>query len=289
MFFRQVDNNEIPIVTQTQDSDQQEEETEYLEAVLDCYFHVMQMFKKNAGFVKLFIDRSLADPALGPAYKHVQLIHFCKSAEQRNKVMELVVSQWKHFLKEDKAADHFHKTYCRSPYWNFNYAASGEVGVYPTNCPSESRNKVLKTDVQMNVALPRMLVETFPKLLEEDTLLRSSPCTIEVPTDCTQMCVSLTGFIKEEIDIRWLGETENSVANGIICNLGDSIGVPLDDARMSRIRSALMGDVSPFSGREYSSNTPIEVATRMVKETKSVCHVTKNDDGVFVGDCEDCF
>ena len=145
----------------------------------------------------------------------------------------------------------------------------------------------MKKSRQLNVALPRLLIETLPSLFEEDFLLRSTPCSLEYPKDCSELCVALTGFVSEETDICWLGSEDNvDIANGILCNAGSHIGIPLDKNRRKLIQSAMNGIDTPFRGLGES---PGDIAERMVAVTMSVCHVIQNDDNVFVGDCEDCY
>lgn len=184
---------------------------------LNCHFHVVQIFTDNAGFVKPFKNRELVDSARGGlACKHVQLIHFCKNYEQRSKIVGLVLHHWKEVPQENEAADHFEKTHCLYPCWNWNCAATDEVGVCPTNCPNEALNKTMKDDATSIVALPRLLVETTPSSMEQDFLPRCSACTIDVPTDCTQLCVGLTGFLDESVDIVTLGEDEHGDFEGSV-------------------------------------------------------------------------
>ena len=58
------------------------------EAALNCYFHVMQAFKKNSSFVKKVRNRSLLDSKKGDVlYHHVRMIHLTKTPEQRNCVI----------------------------------------------------------------------------------------------------------------------------------------------------------------------------------------------------------
>lgn len=50
----------------------------------------------------------------------------------------------------------------------------------------------------------------------------------------------------------------------------------------------MMGDIKPFTGDKFERNKPGDILRRLVRATNEVCHVTWNDDGNLVGDCENC-
>ena len=55
------------------------------------------------------------------------------------------------------------------------------------------------------------------------------------------------------------------------------------------IKAALDENPDPFKGPLFDSNTPGDILERMMAVTKGVCQVTRNLDGMLVGDCENCY
>ncbi|CAB9513116.1 unknown protein [Seminavis robusta] len=262
------------------------------EAVLNCYFHVTHAFATKRSYVAKMKDKVFALPQ-GTAYKHVSNIAKTKTMEQRRVITELYLQDWREQRGEGEAADHLYKEYCTYPRYNWNYACTGEVGVYPSNCPNESFNrhgiKSIATDCSKNATLAAFLVHTAPRLLEEDANARSDPCTIEIPRTPSVFAVAVTGFLKEGIDIVKLGEDEYGKASSWLCNLRHKIGVPIDERRIRMVRASLDGDSRPFA-KELSSlgcGFPDLIADSMVKMTDTVCHLQWKQ-GNIVGDCEDC-
>lgn len=260
------------------------------DAALNCHFHLMQNFvKKHSGFASLFDDPSLSDSKNGSiAYKQIQLIHRSKTLEQRKIAVKLLLQHWRNELGEQKAAARFEKEYCTYPYWNWNYACTGQPGVYPTNCPNESLNHLLKETVQLNVALPRLLVESLPNLLREDANLRFDPCKIQYPKNCSSQCLAVSGFMREGIDIVPL-TAQNGAIIAYACNLRFMIGTPIIKERIDNMHHALMGRIDPFCGSEFDDNTPGAILKRYVGATEFLCCVTINEDGDIIGDCENCY
>ena len=99
-------------------------------------------------------------------------------------------------------------------------------------------------------------------------------------TSITHVTLSITAFPQENKDIVELGGA------GHICNLRHMIGVPIADERLHLIAAANNGLQTSF---ETAAN-PIsgDTANRLVDVAKTTCHVQKNQDGVWIGDCEDC-
>ncbi|CAB9528825.1 hypothetical protein SEMRO_2330_G323590.1 [Seminavis robusta] len=262
------------------------------EAVLNCYFHVAQAFAKRSSYVKKMKCKTFSDPK-GTAYRHVCNIASTKTVEQRSVVTQLYLKDWRESRDEKAAADHFEKEYCRHPKWNWNYACTGEIGIYPTNCPNESFNrhgiKSVATDCSKNASLASFLVHTAPRLLEEDSRARADACTIEIPRTASLLAVGITGFVREGIDIVQLGVDEYGNPSSWLANLRHKIGVPIDKGRIRRVLASLEGDTRPFEetlklqGVAY----PEMVADMMVATTKNVCHLQWKQ-GKIVGDCEDC-
>lgn len=259
------------------------------DSAMNCHFHAKQCFtKSNTGYVGLFDDRELAKSEEGSiAYEQVDLIHHCKTFDQRQVVMGLVLRHWREVLNEPKAADRFEKEYCRYPYWNWNYACSGEVGVYPSNCPNESLNALLKQLVQLNVALPRLLVESLPDLLREDANLRCDPCSIQFPDECSLNCVALSGFFTDNVDLIPVTDNTGNVM-GYLGNRGKMIGLPITREWYDSMLAAMRGDAGHFTGKLFNDNTPGAIAARIVHATKYLCYLTFKN-GNVVGDCDNCY
>ncbi|CAB9523733.1 hypothetical protein SEMRO_1450_G273740.1 [Seminavis robusta] len=268
------------------------------EAALNCYFHVVQAFAKKNSYVGKIKDAAFAAnrkdqskrTLQGTAYQHVTNISRTKSIEQRRTVTDLYMASWRE-RGEHNAADHFVKEYCQYPKWNWNYSCSGEVGVYPSNCPNESFNrhgiKSVCADNAKNASLTHFLVHTAKSLLREDANTRGDPCTILVPTTCSPLMVSVTGFVREGIDIIEMGIDETGNATGgWLGNLRHRIGIPLDADRVRMITAAIDGDERHFR-RIYSGTTSDVIADAMVSATNTVCHLQWKD-GSIVGDCDDC-
>lgn len=79
--------------------------TEEDKAALNCHFHVMQNFSKNASFANDFVNKSNCDDLKGGlALKHVRLMHHCKTKEQCATVLCLVLQHWRDKWGEDEAA-----------------------------------------------------------------------------------------------------------------------------------------------------------------------------------------
>ncbi|CAB9508171.1 hypothetical protein SEMRO_336_G120320.1 [Seminavis robusta] len=288
--------------TNHDDSDDDSDDGQlHQEAVLNCYFHVMQAIGKKTGYAKKIVDPSFAanrkdkphGSMKGTAYWHITGIAMTKTIEQRRVVTDLYMTNWRE-RGEDAAAEHFEKEYCRYPTWNWNYSCSGECGVYPSNCPNESFNrhgiKGVCADCPKNASLPAFLIYTAPRLLRDDAIERSDPCTIEFPKTCSHLMVTITAFLREGMDIIELGCHSTGKPSGWIGNLRHKIGTPLDRRRIRLIQAAMDGDVRPFQkvhprGVQVSNE---ELADSMVSATRSVCHLQWKD-GTIVGDCEDCF
>ncbi|CAB9499962.1 hypothetical protein SEMRO_72_G040050.1 [Seminavis robusta] len=238
-------------------------------------------------------NKTFADPK-GEAFRHVSNIGSTKTIEQRRVVTELYLKDWRENRGEKEAADHLEKEYCCYPRWNWNYGCSGEVGVYPSNCPNESFNrhgiKSVATDCSKNASLASFLVHTAPKLLKEDAHARADPCTIEIPRTSSLLAVAVTGFMQEGIDVIELGNDEYGNPSSWMCNLRNKIGVPLDKNRVRMVQAALDGDVRPFEERYKNTalmSLPDILANTIVSTTRNVCHLQWKQ-GNIVGDCEDC-
>ncbi|CAB9522217.1 hypothetical protein SEMRO_1279_G258820.1 [Seminavis robusta] len=262
------------------------------EAVLNCYFHVVHAFANKRSYVAKMNDKSFAAPK-GTAYRHVSNIASTKTIEQRRAVTALYLQDWRENRGEKKAADHLEQEYCLYPKYNWNYACTGEIGVYPSNCPNESFNrhgiKSIAADCSKNASLSAFLVHTAPRLLEEDANTRSDPCTIEIPRTASMFAVAATGFLKEGVDIVQLGVDEYGRPSSWLCNLKHKVGVPIDKRRIRMINAALDGDERPFKTElaAIGLDLPDCVANAMVRMTNTVCHLQWKQ-GNIVGDCENC-
>ncbi|CAB9529996.1 hypothetical protein SEMRO_2700_G335050.1 [Seminavis robusta] len=264
------------------------------EAVLNCFFHVMQPFSQRKSYVKKIKNKSFAAPK-GTAYGHVSNIARTKSIEQRQTVTQLYLRDWRENRGEVDAADHLEKEYCKFPKWNWNYACSGEVGVYPSNCPNESFNrhgiKSVAADCSKNASLASFLVHTAPRLLQEDANSRNDACTIEIPRTPSKFAVGITGFLRDGIDVVELGRDEFGNASSWLVNAGHRIGIPIDQRRVRLVLAALDGDKQPFEQELLQQKLhagPEQIANKMVRATESVCHLQWRQ-GNIVGDCEDCY
>ncbi|CAB9502987.1 hypothetical protein SEMRO_152_G069560.1 [Seminavis robusta] len=263
------------------------------EAVLNCFFHVMDAFAKRKSYVGKMKNKSFAAPK-GTAYRHVANIASTKTIEQRRVVTQLYLQDWRENRDEKAAADHLEKEYCTYPRYNWNYACTGEVGVYPTNCPNESFNrhgiKSVATDCTKNASLAAFLVHTAPRLLEEDANSRSDPCTIEIPRTASVFAVGVTGFVQEGHDIVELGKNEYGKPSSWLANISYKIGVPIDQARIRRVRASMEGDKEFFEQLCKSQGfvpTADMLADMMMRATTTVCHLEWKQ-GNIVGDCQDC-
>ncbi|CAB9502614.1 hypothetical protein SEMRO_141_G065910.1 [Seminavis robusta] len=269
------------------------------EAVLNCFFHVVQAFAQKKGYAKKIKDKSFAAAKTdgrvdkNTAYSHVCNIAKSKTVEQRQKLTELYLNDWR-LRGEDAAADHFEKEYCHHPRWNWNYYCSGEVGVYPSNCPNESFNrhgiKGICADCPKNASLCSFLVHTATKLLKEDAFSRGDPCTIEIPRSCSVIAVGLCGFLQESVDLVELGTDEQGRPASWLANFRFKIGCPLDSRRLDLVRASLDGDIRPFIKKisdGYFDPPPAQLADDMILATSTVCHLQRKG-GNIVGDCEDC-
>ncbi|CAB9511381.1 unknown protein [Seminavis robusta] len=291
---------DVPLTQVDNDSNDDAESTDsddnclQQEAILNCYFHVVHAFSTKRSYVGKMKDKEFAKPK-GVAYGHVTNIASTKTVEQRHVITQLYLQDWRENRDEGKAADHLEKEYCRHPKWNWNYACTGEVGVYPSNCPNESFNrhgiKSVATDCSKNASLASFLVHTAPKLLLEDANSRSDPCTIAIPSTGSIFAVAVTGFLREAVDVVELGKDEYGRASSWLCNLGRKIGVPLNDRRIRLVQaSSLDGDKRPFEDEIRSTGgyvLPDTVANLMMTTTKTVCHLQWKE-GNIVGDCENC-
>ncbi|CAB9525843.1 hypothetical protein SEMRO_1736_G294380.1 [Seminavis robusta] len=263
------------------------------EAVLNCFFHVVHAFAQKKSYVKKIKNKDFGAPK-GTAYRHVVNIASTKTVEQRQTITELYLQDWSKNRGEKAAADHLRKEYCCFPKWNWNYACSGEVGVYPSNCPNESFNrhgiKSVATDCSKNATLASFLVHTAPRLLQEDSHNRSDPCTIEIPKTSSVLAVGLTGFLQDGIDVVELGRDEFGHPASWLANIRYKIGVPIDRSRIRLIQASLDGDQGPFTKKLLEQGKSVredQVADAMIRTTRTVCHLQWKQ-GNIVGDCEDC-
>lgn len=279
----------VDVFTVSVDAEGNEECTFYVvHGVTLCYFHVAQHFQKNDSFVKRIKNRQFAvtkSKTRGDNtsfYEHVALIHHCKTSDQRNRACELIIRHWIS-LGEDKCADLFYRSHCKQPYCNWNYSCTGVAGVHPSNCPSESTNehsiKGREAVVQKNASLEATITESIPSLLEDDALKKQDPCTVVTPDVCSGLMVTVTTFLEKGVDIIQLGDSS------WICNARYNIGVPLCENRRRLIAAAEDGLEHLF--REEGMNDAT-VCKAMVDTTRCVCFVTKHDDGLIIGDCENC-
>ncbi|CAB9520107.1 hypothetical protein SEMRO_1074_G238280.1 [Seminavis robusta] len=262
------------------------------ESVLNCYFHVTHAFAQKKSYVKKMRSPEFAKSV---AFRHVSNIAKTKTPEQRRTVTQLYLNDWRNNRGEKAAADHLQKEYCVHPKWNWNYCCTGEVGVYPSNCPNEAFNKHgikgIGADCPKNASLCSFLVHTAPNLLKADAFERSDPCTIEIPKTCSVLAVGLTGFVREGIDVVGIGSNESGGPSSWLSNLRHRIGIPLDEQRINLIRAAYDGDERPFLAimKQRGNKNPREdaIADEMMSVTKSICHLSWHS-GNIVGDCEDC-
>ncbi|CAB9528897.1 hypothetical protein SEMRO_2348_G324300.1 [Seminavis robusta] len=206
----------------------------------------------------------------GIAYRHVSNIGSTKTIEQRRTVTDLYLDDWSNNRGEKAAADHLRKEYCIYPRWNWNYACSGEVGVYPTNCPNESFNrhgiKSVAADCSKNASLAAFLVHTAPRLLQEDAHTRADPCTIEIPRSASIFAIATSGFLREKIDVVSLGRDAYGNPSSWLVNVGYKIGIPIDDRRIRLVLAAMEGNKIPFEDvrRKHKMDlSPDQVADMM--------------------------
>ncbi|CAB9501349.1 hypothetical protein SEMRO_106_G053500.1 [Seminavis robusta] len=182
----------------------------------------MQAFSKKSSYVKKMKSKSFAAPK-GIAYRQVASIGHTKTIDQRRTVTRLYLQYWRSRGETD-AADHIEKEYCSHPRWNWNYACTGEVGVYPSNCPNESFNKhgikSVAADCSKNASLSAFLVHTAPRLLQEDAHTRGDPCTIEIPRTVSMFAVAASGFLRDGIDIVELGKDAHGNPSSWLVNIG---------------------------------------------------------------------
>ncbi|CAB9530941.1 hypothetical protein SEMRO_3120_G344200.1 [Seminavis robusta] len=262
------------------------------EAVLNCFFHVAHAFATKRSYVAKMNDKTFSAPK-GTAYRHVCRIASTKTVEQRRVVTSLYLQDWRENRGEKNAADHLEREYCCYPKYNWNYACSGEVGVYPSNCPNESFNrhgiKSIAADCSKNASLAAFLVHTAPRLLQEDANTRSDPCTIEIPRTSSIFAVAATGFLKEGTDVVQLGVDEYGKPSSWLCNLGHKVGVPIDTRRIRMVNAAIDGDPRPFQAElaQIGLDLPDSIADAMVRMTDTVCHLQWKQ-GNIVGDCQNC-
>ena len=121
--------------------------------------------------------------------------------------------------------------------------------------------------------------------------MRSDPCIVEFPKHVTAVCPSASGFLNHGEDTIALGDGDPEdldAVEGCLCHRRCKVGLPTTDEEIGLIWSSLNGDERPFCSTSFDDNTPASVAHRMTSVTKCVCQVTKNEDGIWVGDCEDC-
>ncbi|CAB9523631.1 hypothetical protein SEMRO_1439_G272760.1 [Seminavis robusta] len=274
------------------------------EAALNCYFHVVQAFAQKKGYYKKIKSRDFAitrrekprGSLKGTAFSHVSNIARTKSIEQRRTVTALYMSNWR-TRGEAAAADHFEKEYCVFPRWNWNYSCSGEGGVYPSNCPNESFNrhgiKSICADCAKNASLTHFLVHTARSLLKDDSHSRSDSATIEFPVTCSRLMVSITGFMREGIDIIEMGGVDGSGrATGWLGNIRHKIGIPLDQHRVRLINAALDGDSRPFlkmhKGASQDTIADAMVSGTVVKSQARGSTVHMYQSGLAVGNKRRC-
>lgn len=251
-----------------------------VDTALNCYFHVMQNFSNRKSFVGDFKDKSHCFSKKGGlAHKHAQMIHHCKTIAVRLTAMRLVLRHWREVWGQEAAAKKFEEQHCSFPHWNWSYSATGEVGALASNCPNGSLNKLLKQGIRMNVSLPRFLVQTLPKLLWEDANVRGDPCRVEYPRDCSSVGLSNKDFVT--------CEDRDGAVEGYLFNLRYMIGVPFTEERLRIIAASWNGADNSFVN-DNDGALPGDIAKRIVDVAKTTCHVAKNLDGVWIGDCEDC-
>ncbi|CAB9523363.1 hypothetical protein SEMRO_1408_G270100.1 [Seminavis robusta] len=240
------------------------------ESVLNCAFHALQPFAKRDSYVGRFKDKKFAaaqdkvDDIHKSAYAQVKYIMDSKTKEQHLAIKELVLGHWSDERGESSAAALFDKSYGQSPFWNINYNCTGEAGVYPTNCPSETFNrhavKHREADRAKNVCLSTFLVHSAPSLLHDGALLRCDPCTIEIPRNCSSTTVSVTSFMQEGIDIVPRG------VDGWLCNLRHRIGVPITVDTILKMNRSLSGDTTSFTGPLLSGGLPKKKKARSLSK-----------------------
>lgn len=98
------------------------------------------------------------------------------------------------------------------------------------------------------------------------------------------MGLSIAAFLEENKDIVALGGDE---VEDYLCNLRCMIGVPITDERMRLVAAANNGVDNSFVA-DSENSLPGTVAKRMVDVAKTTCYIERNDDGIWIGDCEDC-
>jgi len=249
---------------------------------------------KNKGYIRVRKNKkkNQSDVPNGKLYGHLCLIHCCKTDLQRAAVMDLIVGHWREALEEHEAADLFLKSYGRDPFLKWNYNCTGEVGVYPSNCPSESYNHhCVKGSSVLNLSLPVYLVEKMPAMLEEEALLRSDPCTIEIPRWCDNLCLVVHTLYKAGRDVLVRKTDADGIPNSWTIALCHNVGRQITGTDLYLLDMAEQGNVNPFLNacKEKKPNcTKADVASSMVERTRGYCRVRIRDDGIIVGDCEEC-
>ena len=265
---------------------------------LQCAFHALQPFAKRDSYVGKLKDKSLFNNqkqgkrvvTTGPAYEQCLAIKSTRTELQRSKVTELVLQHWQD-INESEAAQHLLEQYCSFPYNYWNIAASGEAGIYPIGNSSEVHNRIIKSkgvNLVPNGSIASFLVWNGPRLLEDDAMLRFDPCTIIVPRRCSSLMVAVSGFLRPMVDYRDIQFQGSTTAGGVLFNRGCMIGVPLTDKRIVDVFASYNGNAAPFTATD-KRETKWDVARRMIRETNFVCYVKRNQDGIWVGNCDDCF
>ena len=302
-----------------------------------CWFHVGNHVVKKDSFVGRFKDKAHVrvrkfkskskknSAANGRLYNHLCLIHSCKTDAQRDTVRNLIVEHWLKDMNEEEATALFIKSYGQSPFLNWNYSCTGEVGVYPTNCPSESYNHhVMKGKNIRNLSLTVYLVEKMPAMLTEEATLRSDPCSIEIPTKCSHLCLVVNACYKSGRDALCVRQDDNGIGKEWLIAVGDRVGHQITSMDKRLLACAEEGVAEPFrkllengmtkaNVQESLRSEPLsapsavltsaiavdttkgrtkvtvaDVASSMVRMTSGYCFVRIRLDGLVVGDCQDC-
>ena len=281
----------------------------YVAATL-CWYHVGSHVVKKDSFVARFKDKSYSrmqpvkkfgrkdmnQSPNGKLYSHLCLIHGCKTHAQQKTVMNLIWKHWVQERKEVSAADLFNKSYGESPFLNWNYNFTGEVGVCPSNCPNESYNhhcvKPKENGSILNVSLPVYLSEKMPAMLADEALLRSDPCTIEIPSTCHNLCFVVSLFYKEGRDVLATDFDDEGQEKEWMIALGGFIGRQITHDHKHLVICSEEGLSAPFERllkEKRGTFIHADVAKAMVSITQTFCHVRiRNCDGKIVGDCQEC-
>jgi hypothetical protein len=158
--------------------------------------------------------------------------------------------------------------------------------------PNERQNKQMKCSL-MDLIVKNGLLATFlsfngPQMLELDALLQVDSCEIEIPKTCSTTMNAICGFLRPGVDFRGVYSSTEPFWNGVLYKRGWNVGIPLTDEQIERIFSSYSGDKTPFT---TSSNKESlwDVGARMMSETNGVCFIKKNQDNIWIGNCNDCY